>query len=272
MRAALSEISTVTATFAEDVAAYAAAGFDAIGLWESKLPGDDDANRALLERNGLAAANCIPLVPSVLQLGRPGMEGPADPAVRVEALCASVRRLAAYGPESILVLAGPLGGRTREEGWAVLVEGLRTVVATAAACGTRIALEIVHESLHDATGFLHTLDDTDALLAEPGLEELGLLFDTYHLAELPGIHDWIRANLGRIHGVHVSDWPAPDRSDRVLPGTGITPTADCVETLSAAGWAGSIDVEIFSTPERFWGLPVEEAARQARAALRTLGV
>jgi sugar phosphate isomerase/epimerase len=272
VRAALSEISTVNATFAEDVAAYADAGFDAIGLWESKLPADDDANRALLARHGLAAANCIPLVPSVLQLGRPGMEGPADPAVRVEALCASVRRLAAYGPESILVLAGPLGGRTREEGWALLADGLREAVATATQCGTRIALEIVHPSLHDATGFLHTLDETDALLAEPGLDRLGLLFDTYHLAELPGVHDWIRTNIGRIHGVHVSDWPARDRSDRVLPGQGITPTAACVETLRAAGWAGSIDVEIFSTPERFWGLPVGEAARQARAALRALGV
>ena len=33
MRLALSEISTVNASFADDVAAYAAAGFDAIGLF-----------------------------------------------------------------------------------------------------------------------------------------------------------------------------------------------------------------------------------------------
>ena len=41
MRLALSEISTVTATFAEDVAAYAAAGFDAIGIWEFKLRSEE---------------------------------------------------------------------------------------------------------------------------------------------------------------------------------------------------------------------------------------
>ena len=34
----LSEISTVDSSFAEDVEAYAAAGFDAIGIWEFKLP------------------------------------------------------------------------------------------------------------------------------------------------------------------------------------------------------------------------------------------
>ena len=49
MRLSLSEISTVGASFAEDVAAYAAAGFDGIGIWEFKLPADDEANRALLD-------------------------------------------------------------------------------------------------------------------------------------------------------------------------------------------------------------------------------
>ena len=44
MNLSLSAISTVSASFAEDVEAYAAAGFDAIGLWEFKLPADDSAN------------------------------------------------------------------------------------------------------------------------------------------------------------------------------------------------------------------------------------
>jgi hypothetical protein len=40
--------------------------------------------------------------------------------------------------------------------------------------------------------------------------------------------------------------------------------------LRTAGWDGYLDVEIFSTPDRFWGLPVEEAARRAHAAARAL--
>ena len=40
-----------------------------------------------------------------------------------------------------------------------------------------------------------------------------------------------------------------------------------MEALAAAGWDGALDVEIFSTPELFWGLPVDEAARaRVRAA------
>ena len=90
MRLALSEISTVKASFAEDVSAYAAAGFDGIGIWEFKLPPDDEANLALLREHGLAVANCVPAVPSILQLGIPGMEGPADPDERIESICASI--------------------------------------------------------------------------------------------------------------------------------------------------------------------------------------
>jgi len=75
MRLALSEISTVNASFEEDVAAYAAAGFDGIGIWEMKLPADDDANRALLRTSGLGVANCVPTVPSILPLCFPGWKG-----------------------------------------------------------------------------------------------------------------------------------------------------------------------------------------------------
>lgn len=267
MRSAISEITTLPATFADDVAAYAAAGIAAIGLWEFKLPDDDAANRALIARHGLGIANCVPAIPSVLQLARPGMEGPADPEVRIAAICASVARLAAYGPESVVCLAGPLAGRDYEEGWAVLVAGLRRIVAAADAAGTRIAFEVMHPTQREETGFVTTLAEADRLLAEPGLERLGLLFDTYHLAEAPGVADWIAANSDRIFGVHVSDRPSFDRADRVLPGDGILPIAAAVEALRAAGWDGSLDVEVFSSPELFWSLPLDEAVRRAAASL-----
>ena len=45
MKLSLSEISTVNASYREDLAAYAAAAFDGIGIWESKLTGDGEAAR-----------------------------------------------------------------------------------------------------------------------------------------------------------------------------------------------------------------------------------
>ena len=139
MKLSLSEISTVGATFEEDVAAYSAAGFEGIGIWEFKLPEDDEANLKLLREAGLSVANCIPEVPSLLPLRLPGMEGPPDPEQRVEALCRSMRRLAAYEPESVLCLTGPVG--RFESARSMVVEGLREVAAAAHEAGVRLGLE-----------------------------------------------------------------------------------------------------------------------------------
>jgi sugar phosphate isomerase/epimerase len=268
VKLALSEISTVNASFAEDVAAYAAAGFDAIGLWEFKLPEDDEANRALLHAHGLSVANCVPIVPSILQLRIPGMEGPADPAERIEAICTSVRRLAAYEPECVACLTGPLAGRSELEARAVVADGLRRIGTAARAAGTTLGFEPIHPSERETTSFVNTIADAVAFLDGAGLDDVGILVDTYNLAEDDGAAVWIEANPGRIAGVHVAS-PQEIGAGRSLPGTGDR-ERELVGALRAAGWDGSLDVEIFSTPDGFWSLPVDEAARQAYVAAVSL--
>jgi sugar phosphate isomerase/epimerase len=271
MRLSLSEISTVGATFEEDVVAYAVAGFDAIGIWEMKLPADDDANRALLSRHGLDVSNCVPAIPSILPLAIPGMEGPDDPEERIQAICLSVRRLAAYGPESIVCLSGPLGGRTEAEGRAIVVDGLRRVGAAAVAADVPLAFEPVHRSQRDGISFVNSIADAIGLLDAAGLHTAGLMFDLYHVWDDPSVWDTIGRATYRIHGVHISDWPVEEgRTDRVLPGEGISGTKELVDALDLSGFSGSLDVEIFSEPDRFWGLPVDEAARRAYAAAAAL--
>jgi sugar phosphate isomerase/epimerase len=266
----LSEISTVGASFAEDVEAYAAAGFDAIGLWEFKLPPDDEANIALLREYGLGVSVCVPEVPSVLQLAIPGMEGPDDPEERIEALKLSVARFMAYDPECVACLAGPLGGYSEDQGTEILVDGLRRIATVAGLAGVRVGFEPIHVTQREAAGFVNSLAAADAVLARAAAPELGILLDTYHVWDDPDVLPWIAANRARIVGVHVGDWPALDRDDRVLPGTGISRTRALVDALAAAAWDGALDVEIFSTPELFWGLRVDEAARRAYAAVAAL--
>ena len=266
MKHSLSEISTVGASFQEDVRAYAAAGFDGIGIWEMKLPVDDAANVDLIRESGLGVATCIPAVPSLLQLGLPGMEGPRDPAARIASLCESVRRLAAYQPESVLCLTGPVGDLEPAEARRVVVQGLREIAAAAREAGVRLGLEPAHPSQHETVSFVNTIADGLALLQEAGLDDVGIMVDTYNLwHERP---EAIAEIAGRVTGLHVADEP-PDleRTDRVLPGEGGTRSAEQVRALVDAGWEGYVDVEIFSTPDRFWGLPVDEAARRAHAAL-----
>lgn len=271
MRLSLSEISTVGASFEEDVEAYAAAGFDAIGIWEFKLPDDDEANRALLAEHGLTVANCVPTIPSFFPLGIPGMEGPDDLEQRVAALRASVRRLAAYAPESVVCLSGPLGGRSEVDARRHLRGALQQVAEATREADVPLAFEPVHRSQRDAVSFVNSIEDAFGVLTEAGLDDVGLLLDLYHVWDDPAVWDTIARAAYRIAGVHVCDRPTdPARTDRELPGHGASGTRELVDALVLSGFAGSLDVEIFGAPDGFWGLPVDEAARQAYDAIAAL--
>jgi len=266
MRLSLSEISTMNASFEEDVAAYAAAGFDGIGIWEFKLPADDAANVALLHDAGLRVANCIPTVPSILPLRLPGMEGPPDVRARVDALCASMRRLAAYAPESVLVITGATADAGSRR---MVIDGLREIAAAADEAGVPLGLEPIHASQHQTVSFVNSIADAVSLLDEAGLGDVGIMADTYNLWEESSAT--LATVAHRVTGLHVADVPAePGRTDRVLPGEGGSRSADLVRALTGAGWDGFLDTEIFSTPDLFWSLPVAEAARRAYVSASAL--
>jgi sugar phosphate isomerase/epimerase len=271
MKLSLSQISTTTG-FASDVGAYAAAGFDGIGIWEFKLGSHDDADaedRTLLEEAGLGVANCIPLVPSILPLRLPGMEGPGDVETRVRSLCRSMERLASFEPESVIVITGPVGELDPADARRLVVDGLGEIATAARASGVRLGLEPVHPGQHDSVSFVNSIADALALLDEAGLDDVGIMADTYNLwHEAP---EALASVAGRVTGLHVADEPhEPGRTDRVLPGEGGARSAEHVEALRAAGWDGYLDVEIFSTPDRFWGLRVDQAAQRAYTAISRL--
>ena len=266
MKLSLSEISTVGASFEDDVHAYADAGFDGIGIWEFKLGDDDAGNLALLQEAGLEVASCVPAVPSILPLRLTGMEGPSDREERVAALCASMGRLAVYEPESVLCLTGP--GDSPDE-WRFVVDGLREVAAAAQEAGVRLGLEPAHPGQRETVSFVNNIADARQLLEVAELPDVGIMADTYNLwHESP---EALAAIADRVTGLHVADVPLEaERMDRVLPGEAGRRSATFVRALAEAGWEGFVDVEIFSTPERFWRLPVDDAARRAFKAASAL--
>jgi sugar phosphate isomerase/epimerase len=264
----LSEISTVAAGFRDDLRAYAAAGFDGIGIWEMKLGDDDAAELEAFRASGLQATNCVPTVPSILPNGV--IEGPEDVDERIQALCASMHRLAPYEPDCVLCLTGPAGAREEDEARTLVVDGLRRVAAAADSAGVRLGLEPIHASQRDALTIVTTIPQALELLYEAGLPDVGVMVDLWHLWETPEIERHLAANVDRFTGVHVSDWFPDGRGDRALPGEGISPTRELIGVLLDAGWDGPLDVEIFGDPdsaESLWWHDVDEAARRAYAAI-----
>ena len=242
-RVSISQITTVTQSFADDLDAYRAAGAEGLGIWEMKLE-DDSLER--FRESGLEAATAVPAVPSILPL--PLMEGPADVQARVEAICASIRRLASFEPPCVRFLTGP--GDDRH----AILEGLQAIGEEGARSGVRVALEPIQREFAHFWTVVSSLDEAAALISEAGAD-VGLMYDTWHLWREP--LDQIDRHRRRIYGVHLADWREPTRNtnDRVLPGEG---TIEYAPILEALRWDGLFDLEIFSDAELSGSLWQEE--------------
>lgn len=258
-RFSISQITTVGQSFADDLDAYREAGAAAIGIWEMKL---DDHSLERFRASGLHAATAIPEVPSILPL--PLMEGPVEPAERVEAICAGIRRLAPFEPSAVLFLTGP--GDDRE----MVVEGIRAIADAGAAVGVKIVLEPVQCEFAQFWTIPTSLDEAVELLDEADRPDVGVMYDAWHLWNQPV--EQIERHRDRIAGVHLSDWREPTRNtnDRVLPGDGVI---DFAPIVAALRWEGAYDLEIFSDPElpdSLWKEDPRELARRGVEALSSV--
>jgi len=277
-RFSISQISTLGASFEEDLDAYAAAGLDGIGIWELKLreDGNDTAASEALERSGLQAASAVPTIPSILPL--PLLGGPTDPAERLESLCASVHRLAAFGAPAIVCLTGSGLELDPDEARETVVAGVRTLAGEAELAGTRIALEPYQRDGGAEWSIAFTVPEALELIDDAGgSPSLGLQFDVWHLWNTPDLCGHITRELDRIAGVHVCDVREETRcwADRLLPGDGIADVPTILAALDGAGWQGLYDLEIFSDngtfgtalPDSLWDVPAGELARRGRRSL-----
>jgi len=258
MRLSVSQITTVTQSFADDLDAYRAAGAEGIGIWEMKLA-DDSLER--FRASGLGAATAVPEVPSILPL--PLMEGPSDPAERVDAIRGAIRRLAPFEPECVLFLTGPGDDR------AAIVDGIRAIADEGRAQGVRVALEPIQREFLHFWSIVGSLGETAALVDEAGAD-VGLMYDSWHLWREPV--EEIQRHRDRIRGVHLADWREPTRNtnDRVLPGDGVV---DFGPILEALRWDGFYDLEIFSDaelPGSLWQEEPRELAKRGVEALRRM--
>jgi sugar phosphate isomerase/epimerase len=263
-RFSISQVSTLAASFADDVRAYAAAGVDGIGVWEIKL---DDGSLEDFEASGLGSANAVPAVPSVHPL--PLLPGPDTVRERVDTLLRSLEVLAPYAPAAIVCFTGPGDRETA-------VSGVREIACEAERLGLRLAVEPFQLEGIESWSILNTLGDAAEFVDEVGSDAVGIQFDVWHLWNSKDVLDEIPRHAHLIAGVHVSDWREPTRgwADRVLPGDGAADLPAILGVLEEVGWNGFYDLEIFSDngafgsayPNSLWDLDAAELARRGRDA------
>ncbi|HEU5244936.1 MAG TPA: sugar phosphate isomerase/epimerase [Gaiellaceae bacterium] len=263
-RFSISQVSTLAASFADDVRAYADAGADGIGIWEIKL---DEGSLEEFRASGLGSATAVPAVPSVHPL--PLLPGPDTVRERVDALLRSLEVLAPYEPAAILCFTGPGDRETA-------VRGVREVAREAERLGLRLAVEPFQLEGIESWSILNTLGDAAEFVEEVGSGAVGIQFDVWHLWNTTDVLDEIQRHAHLIAGVHVNDWREPTRgwADRVLPGDGAADLPALLGVLEDVGWEGFYDLEIFSDngafgsvyPDSLWDLDAAELARRGRDA------
>jgi sugar phosphate isomerase/epimerase len=264
----VSEITTFHQTFEEDLASYAAAGVEGIGIWQFKLPeGDDAESIRKLQASGLKATTMIPGTLSIWPVPFPG---PLDPAERTQELCDAIRRFAPFEPEVVLVLPGaPPAGTEPGEARRVVVEGFRKAARVAAEHGLRLGMEPLHRTVYGTWTTVFSIPETIDLIDEIGEPNIDVLFDVYHLHDTENvIADTVKYGSRIAPSVHICDWRDPTRNDfdRVLPGDGIIDLPAVFGALDVTAHPKWVDLEIFSDDGSFSDLDFEDSLWKQKPA------
>ena len=278
---AISQLGFPDTTFEEDIEIASALGIPGISPDENKLLGGSSENLAhKMAAAGLRAALGTPTTLTVLPVLDPNMPaGPADPDERVDSILQALSRLAPFQPSSILVITGPEGDLDAKSARSFVIEALRAISREAKAVGLRIALEPMREANRPTWTLVCSLEETIDLLDQVGDDDIGIIFDTWHMWDSKNVYEMIPRAVERLHAVQVADYRDPTRSsmDRVVAGEGIARIDRLVASLSESGYDGWYELEIFSDDGRFgndfpdslWKLePIEYAQRQLEGFLQ----
>jgi sugar phosphate isomerase/epimerase len=196
---------------------------------------------------------------TVTGLCRAGMFPAADPG-GVQAAIDDNRRAideaAAIGAECLVIVAGGMPPDSKDLPLArrQARDGLAAVLPHARAAGVPLALEPLHPMYAADRCCISTLAQANDLCDEldpAGEGGLGVAIDVYHVFWDPQLEREIaRAGAaGRILAFHVCDWLVPTRDlllDRGMMGDGVIDIPQIRARVEAAGYAGLVEVEIFS--------------------------
>ncbi len=234
------------------VAGCKAAGVTHVGLWREQVA-----------EHGLAATATLL----------------ADAGITVTSLCRggffqrpewyddnrrAIDEAAALGTRELVLVSGglPDGSRDIDSARAHVGEAIGRLVPHAEAAGVRLDIEPLHPMYASDRCVVSTLAQALALAAPYPSEVVGVVVDTYHLWWDDGVWDAIaRAGAeGRLGCFQVADWvtplPAGVLTGRGLPGRGCVDFRRFVAAVDAAGYQGTIEVEVFD--EELWARPGPE--------------
>jgi sugar phosphate isomerase/epimerase len=235
-RLSVSAISSLRWSLDEDLAFWADAGIERVGIALRKLEpvGLADGARRVAAA-GLRVTNALALAP--FDLAQPA----AWPRQR-DQLLALVDAAATMRAECLVLTTGAPGPLTWEEAADALAEAITPVVTTAHDAGVALALEHTN-SLRVDISFLHTLRDAVDLARRL---DVGVCMEVNACWAERGLDETLAAGADRLRLVQVSDFVVGTLTtpDRAVPGDGDISLARVLGAVLAAGYSGVFDLEL----------------------------
>ena len=261
MRLALNQITTNRWSVREAAEGCARAGIGAIGLWRDKVA---EAGGAEAAARAVRAAGLT--VSSLCRGGFFTAPGAVDDNRR------AIEAAATLGTDLLVLVCGglPEGSRDLPGARAMVHDGIAAVLDDAIAAGVRLGIEPLHPMFCADRSVITTLGEANRLAERFPADRVGVIVDAYHVWWDPYVYDEIAR--ARILGFHIDDWvlPLPEGAllGRGLPGEGCADLPGLYRAVTAAGYAGPVEVEVLS--ERVWDMPYDALLEELRDSFTRL--
>jgi 4-hydroxyphenylpyruvate dioxygenase len=266
MKPCISEATTLSGSFEEDVNGYADGGCRAMEVWLTKLETHLETHSAadtkkLLEDREMTLAAASYQGGLLLSQGEP-RKAHYDHFKRRLHLCQ------AFGIPTLLV-AADFVDQVDQSDLQRAVVSLTQAAQWAAAFGVRLALEFRGKAT-----FCASLDTALSLVAACGEPNVGVNLDVFHYYTGPSkFEDLGHLTRDNLAFVQVSDLAGVPRelatdADRVLPGDGDFRLGPIVQQLRAIGYDGWVSLELMNPV--IWKVKNSQVAEVGLAAVQRL--
>ena len=247
---AIHTITTKPWSTEECIENYAAAGVGGITFWRFSFDGREPTQVGRRARDaGLAVASVARggFFPALTQHER---------AAAIDDNKRAIDETAAVGAPSLVLVCGAVPEQSLADSRSQIRDGIAACLDHAAAAGVVLAIEPLHPMYAAERSAIITMAQANDLCEEFGNHSnIGVACDVYHTWWDDGLEAEItRAGTnGNLHAYHICDWLSPTcdfLNDRGLMGEGCIDLRQIGSWVSAAGFSGFREVEVFSN--RWW--------------------
>jgi 4-hydroxyphenylpyruvate dioxygenase len=266
MKQCISEATTMAASFAEDVQAFAGAGFPAMEVWLTKLETHLEKHSLEETRRFLEDHQMTPAAASY-QGGLLVSQGDQRRA-HFDHFRRRLQMCQGLSIPLMLVVAD-FAGEVDQTSLERSVVSLRQAAQWAAGFGVRLGLEF-----RGSASFCSNLNTALSLIAQCGETNVGINFDVFHYytgpSKLEDLEPLGRENMAFVQLSDLSGMPrelARD-ADRILPGDGEFQLAPILERIRTIGYDGYVSLELMNPV--LWAMKAAQVAEMGMKALSRL--